>query len=308
MKNIIFYWSSDSSTKSGEGILANRFLSDLKKYKKSKVIKVSNNYKYQNITVKNYIYPFIGIFKLWVKYLKGYKICYINYLPLWNFLIFFLLPSKVILGPITGTISIERNFLFKTIFEKISIFIIKIKFDKCLFANNFYSNFFKNHYHNYIIKNLKFSKIIKKNKVYDFVFYYRKKYDDKLSLFHLIKYLNQKKYKIVVIGEKIKIKKIICLGSISRKKLNNILSKTRCAIANKENLYSYFAQNCLSHNLTVFYNHEFKKLEKFKLNNFYTIPYNNLDKAYKTILKMKNKPTKANQNIEQDFSNYFKDV
>jgi hypothetical protein len=308
MKNIIFYWSSDSSAKSGEGILANRFLSDLKKYKKSQVIKVSNNYKFQNITIKNYICPFIGIFKLWTKYLKGYKICYINYLPLWNFLIFFLLPSKVILGPITGTISIERNFLFKTIFEKISIFIIKIKFDKCLFANNFYSNFFKNHYHNYIIKNLKFSKIIKKNKVYDFVFYYRKKYDDKLSLFHLIKYLNQKKYKIVVIGEKIKIKKIICLGSISRKKLNNILSKTRCAIANKENLYSYFAQNCLSHNLTVFYNHEFKKLEKFKLNNFYTIPYNNLDKAYKTILKMKNKPTKANQNIEQDFSNYFKDV
>ena len=308
MKNIIFYWSSDSSAKSGEGILANRFLSDLKKYKKSQVIKVSNNYKFQNITIKNYICPFIGIFKLWTKYLKGYKICYINYLPLWNFLIFFLLPSKVILGPITGTISIERNFLFKTIFEKISIFIIKIKFDKCLFANNFYSNFFKNHYHNYIIKNLKFSKIIKKNKVYDFVFYYRKKYDDKLSLFHLIRYLNQKKYKIVVIGEKIKIKKIICLGSISRKKLNNILSKTRCAIANKENLYSYFAQNCLSHNLTVFYNHEFKKLEKFKLNNFYTIPYNNLDKAYKTILKMKNKPTKANQNIEQDFSNYFKDV
>jgi len=308
MKNIIFYWSSDSSTKSGEGILANKFLSDLKKYKKSKVIKVSNNYKYQNITVKNYIYPFIGIFKLWVKYLKGYKICYINYLPLWNFLVFFLLPSKVILGPITGTISSERNFLFKTIFEKISIFIIKIKFDKCLFANNFYSNFFKNYFHNYIIKNLKFSKIKKKKKVYDFVFYYRKKYDDKLSLFHLIKYLYQKKYKIVVIGEKVKIKKITCLGSISRKKLNNILSKTKCAITNKENLYSYFAQNCLSHNLAVFYNHEFTNLEKFKLNNFYAIPYNNLNEAYKIIHKMKNKPIKTNKNIKQDFSNYFKDV
>lgn len=308
MKNIIFYWSSDSSAKSGEGILANKFLSDLKKYKKSQVIKVPNNYKFQNITIKNYIYPFIGIFKLWIKYLKGYKICYINYLPLWNFLIFFLLPSKVILGPITGTISSERNFLFKTIFEKISIFIIKIKFDKCLFANNFYSNFFKSHFHNYIIKNLKFSKIKKKKKVYDFVFYYRKKYDDKLILFHLIKYLNQKKYKIVVIGEKINLKNIICFGSVRRKKLNNILLKTRCAIANKENLYSYFTQNCLTYNLTVFYNHEFTKLEKFKLNNFYAIPYNNLDKAYKIIHKMKKKSIKANKKIKLDFSNYFKDV
>ena len=308
MKNIIFYWSSDNSIKSGEGILANRFLSDLKKYKKLQVIKISNNYKYQNITVKNYIYPFIGIFKLWIKYLKGYKICYVNYLPLWNFLVFFLLPSKVILGPITGTISSERNFLFKSIFERISIFIIKIKFDKCLFANNFYSSFFKDHFHNYIIKNLKFSKIKKKNKVYDFVFYYRKKYDNKLSLFNLIKYLNQKKYKIVVIGEKIKIKNITCLGSIGKKKLNIILSKTKCAIANKENLYSYFTQDCLSQNLHIFYNHEFTKLEKFKFNNFYAIPYANISKAYKIIYKMKKMPIKTNKNIKQDFSNYFKDV
>lgn len=308
MKNIVFYWSSNNSSKSGEGILAKRFLSDLRKYKNSRIVKISNNYKYQNIFIKNYIYPFIGVFKLWVKHLKGYKICYVNYLPLWNFLIFFLLPTKVILGPITGTISSERNFLFKNIFEKISIFIIKIKFNKCLFANNFYSNFFNNHFHNYIIKNLKFLKIKKKNKVFDFIFYYRKQYDDELSLFNLIKFLSQKKYRIVVIGDKINIKNITCLGNIARKKLNNILSKTKCAIANKENLYSYFTQDCLSNNLAVFYNYEFANLERFKLNNFYAIPYNNINKAYKIIHKMKNKPIQINKTIKKNFSNYFKNV
>ena len=34
--------------------------------------------------------------------MKGNKICYINYLPIWNFLIFVVLPKKTILGPITG--------------------------------------------------------------------------------------------------------------------------------------------------------------------------------------------------------------
>ena len=33
---------------------------------------------------------------------KNKEICYINYLPLWNFLIFILLPPKTILGPVTG--------------------------------------------------------------------------------------------------------------------------------------------------------------------------------------------------------------
>jgi hypothetical protein len=38
MKNTIFYWSSNNSSKSGEGVLAKYFLSDLKKFKKSKIM------------------------------------------------------------------------------------------------------------------------------------------------------------------------------------------------------------------------------------------------------------------------------
>jgi hypothetical protein len=308
MKNTIFYWSSNNSPKSGEGVLAKYFLSDLKKFKKSKIVKISNNYKFKNIFIKNYIYPFIGIFKLWMKYLNGYKVCYINYLPLWNFLIFFLLPSKVILGPITGTISKERNFFCKNIFEILSKLIIKVKFNKCLFANNFYANILNQHYHNYIIKKLKFSKINKSNKVYDFIIYYRKNYDKKLNLYNLVKCLNTKKFKILVIGDKIYLKNIINLGYLNKKKLDIILSKTKYAIANKENLYSFFAQLCLSKNLVVFYNKEFTKLEKFKLKNFYPIPYDNFKKGYKSIMKNKNRPIKINKKIELDFRDYFKHV
>ena len=34
---------------------------------------------------------------------------YLNYLPLWNFLIFILLPPKTLLGPITGGSQIQRK-------------------------------------------------------------------------------------------------------------------------------------------------------------------------------------------------------
>jgi len=308
MKNTIFYWSSNNNARSGEGILSKHFLSDLKKFKKSKIIKIPNNYKFENIFVKNYIYPLIGVFKLWIKYLNGNKICYINYLPLWNFLIFLLLPSKVILGPITGTISSERNFFLKKKLEKISKLIIILKFKKCLFANNFYKDYFNEHYHNYIISELKFKRTKNKKKKFDLIIYYRKNYDQKKNLYNLVTYLSQKKFKIVVIADKIKSKDIINLGYINENQLNLILKKTRCAIANKENLYSYFTQNCLSKNLKVFYNKEFKKLEKFKLNNFYSIPYDNVRGAYKIIKKKQTLSIKLNKNIKLNFNDYFKNV
>ena len=101
-KKIIYYWACDVSNSSGEGILGNSFLKKLKsenkdvlfenlnfrnKYKKSKKINIENDIFNSNF--HKYIYPIIGLLKLWIFFLKGKRICYINYLPLWNFIIFY---------------------------------------------------------------------------------------------------------------------------------------------------------------------------------------------------------------------------
>ena len=53
--------------------------------------------------IHKYLSPFQGvIFLLYHHFIKKNKICYVNFLPLWNTLLFILLPSKAVLGPITG--------------------------------------------------------------------------------------------------------------------------------------------------------------------------------------------------------------
>ena len=111
----LFIWANDYSSNTGEGRLARNFISFLKKEYPRNLIKIKTPQKQflianskikQNYTIKknnffNKYFTFIlGIFYLWSK--RKNRIVYINYLPLWNFLIFLLLPKKTILGPITG--------------------------------------------------------------------------------------------------------------------------------------------------------------------------------------------------------------
>ena len=80
-----------------------------------------------------YILPILGILNCWKYFFKkGKNICYLNYLPLWNSLIFLLLPPKTILGPITGgshfkkEISINyfiRKFIFPKLY-KLSLYML----------------------------------------------------------------------------------------------------------------------------------------------------------------------------------------
>ena len=90
----IYYWSGDLQENSGEGILARHFLKLLKnKYTNYKFIKL-NKFKKKNNLFYNYILPFWGILKIWKYHYKGNKSCYINYLPIWNFLIFLLFAQR----------------------------------------------------------------------------------------------------------------------------------------------------------------------------------------------------------------------
>ena len=136
----IFYWSNDIRENSGEGILAKNFLNLLRnKYKNYKYINL-NKFKKKNNFLYNYILPFWGVIRIWRYHLNGYICCYINYLPIWNFLIFLLLPKKTILGPITGTTT-KKNLIYKLL-VLIGIYVLKSRKRKLLFSHDQFKGFF----------------------------------------------------------------------------------------------------------------------------------------------------------------------
>ena len=137
-KRKLFYWASDIRNFSGEGILGNKFLNDLKKkFKDYKLIPLNKNEYNYNSFFSKYIKPILAIFEIWICHLKGNKVAYINYLPLWNFLLFAALPSKTILGPITGTVNNKKfdtkvklkYLLLEKIFYRITILFFFFKME-----------------------------------------------------------------------------------------------------------------------------------------------------------------------------------
>jgi len=150
-------WANDFSENTGEGRLSRDFIFKFLEYKPKVIIKIKTFQQefylrknkiltkkniYKNSFIDKYITFFYGIIYLWINYKK--RILYINYLPLWNFFIFLLIPSKTILGPITGGVhpikidsiaSIVRKIFFP-VFYRISLFIIYIKFKKVIFSTN----------------------------------------------------------------------------------------------------------------------------------------------------------------------------
>ena len=90
--NKLIFWVCDYSKKTGEGNLARKFIKECHKNKNIKI----NTINKKKIYAYKYIIPFLGIIDCWKNYLRGYQVGYINYLPLWNFLIFIFLPPRSI--------------------------------------------------------------------------------------------------------------------------------------------------------------------------------------------------------------------
>jgi len=317
--NKIIFWASDYSSKSGEGKLAKLFISKLKIYKKNtKIIPIKSLFTKKNNNLKKaffttrlhkYVGPIYGIIYLWYFFLKGYRPCYLNYCPLWNFIVFLFLPPTTILGPITGSALKDTKFFAKNLFEQISIMIIKVRYQNIIFSNNFYRNTFKKSYHNFILLDFSIKKMNNNKKKYDFIFYIRSEfYKKNVFLQSLINDLLKLNFTIATIGDKIKLDKVINFGHCDKNKVNKIISLSEYAIGNKENLYSFFTQDCLKHNLIVFYNIDFLNYELFKFNNFYPIVYNNQRLALKQILKKIKIKKKSNHFKKINFDNYFKDL
>ena len=184
------------------------------------------------------------------------------------------LPPKTILGPITGGSKYLKkpylNFYLRHIvlnfFCMLSIQILKLRQNKLLFSTDLLKykfNNFKNVKFNYVFKDFKF--IDKnQNRKFDIIFYLRShKNKNTLLNINLANSLSEK-FNVITIGEKIKNKNIINLGNINKNNLYNILQKTKYSLLSAENIYSFFALDCLSNGVHVFYHNTSKPLINLK--------------------------------------------
>ena len=329
MKKKIFIWCCDLKKNTGEGILANKFISDLRKYNKNYILEIKT-ISFKNINLLRTIFgsvadrllfPFLGILYLWLIFIfrDKQKICFVNYLPLWNFLLFILLPPKTILGPITGGSKYLKkpflNYILRKIvlnfFCNLSIKIIKFRQSKLLFSTDLLKNKFiisKKNKFNYVFKDFAYKDKNLKRK-FDIIFYLRSHKNKNTQLLaslaeHLSNY-----FKIITIGEKIKNNKITNKGYINKKKLYNILQRTKYSFLSAENNYSFFSLDCLSNGVHVFYNKQNSTIKNLK-QNMTPLNYN----KHNLIIKILNKKIKKNfkkQNIitfknTEYFKDYFK--
>jgi hypothetical protein len=315
--NKTFYvWSSDFEEFTGEGILARNFLTNIFKKHNGKVNIKSNNAQYiyfkkkltkikssnyKNNFVNKYLKIFIGISYLIKHNLKGYKTLYINYLPLWNFLIFFLLPKKTYLGPITGGTYIldkkklggfVRKYLFP-IFFRLSNIIIEKKIKLPIFSTTMLTKYLRKSIvkrSNFNLNLICFSPQKKNNnKDIDYLFYYRiHSNKSNIFLFNLINKLAQDKNKIYVVGDKFPNKNVKNLGNLKRKVLLNYLSRTRFSLNSGENFYSLFALDCISNHVHLFIDKKsYIKKNYFPNNSICIINFNKFTQSCEKIKKIK---------------------
>ncbi len=342
-------WCCDVNKNQGEGKLGMNFLQYLSK---SKNIKIKVKSLYNTIYIKEgkifksekplvakktnlnffekYINPFYGLIVLWFYFFKKKSIIYVNFLPLWNFLLFALLPPKTIYGPITGTLKVSTNFFVDRFFRKylmpyffnFAIKIMNLRKKPYLFATENLKDVTEKKLKTNKFYNFSFSEVSINNKnelkdfkerEIDFCIYYRK-YPTKNNDFfvNMINYLSNNNMKVVVVGDKIDNKDIEFKGILSSEELNNYLSNTKYTIVSDENLFSLFTLDCIKHNLNIFYNNKnYKVNESFESlrNKMFALDYSNYDISKKEITKKFNEinslPDYKIDNFNKFYDSYF---
>lgn len=313
MKNFSYIlWASDFEDFTGEGLLARFFVENF--FKKNEQVKIiSNNgqyyfkkkrfyilkkYEYRNNFVTKYFYPFYGLLLILFYNIKGKKTFYVNYLPLWNFILFLFLPKKTILGPITGNIYQGPIFNFNTFVRKvifplmyaISIKFIFIKYTNLTFSTNNLENIIPKKLRKFCIFNFCLSffkkRILKKKKI-DFLFYLREHpLKSNTFLKFLIKRLSESKFKVVVVGDKFIYPNVKNHINISRKRMLILLDQTLFSVAPGDNFYSLFNLDCMSCNVKLFFNKLIKpKNIYFSKDSIIPLNYNNYEESFAKIYK-----------------------
>jgi len=270
-------WASNLSQKTGEGILGNLFLKKLLSGNKKKVIEIktfeqsficqnNNCFKKKFINKSGFFHkyfgPLYGVYYLWLNHDKN--IVYINYLPLWNFIVFLFLPKKTVIGPITGgNFSGEvtginffiRKYIFK-IFYRISNLIIYKKFKKITFSTDLLKKYISNSKYKYTLFNFVFSnfflnkKKIKK-KDFDLIFYNRNHSTKNTKIRNNIINFLSKYYKICVVGDFFDNNCVKNFGFVNRNKIYNLLSKSKLALSSEENFFSLFVIDAINSNTKI---------------------------------------------------------
>ena len=290
----VYCWACDFSKNSGEGNLANLFVN--KKFNNNYKIytpqSLNINKKLSNIINYKYISPLIGLIFCWFFFIKNKRVAYINYLPLWNFLIFALLPPKTLLGPITGGAhfveehKLIRGLLFP-IFYKISEFFLIIRNSQINFSTELLKKYLfkctiKKSNFNYIFKY--YSKKILKKKSIDFLIYYRKHKNKEASFpFSFIKNLIKLNFKIHIVGDYFKNSYVKNHGYLSNKRINILLSKSFFSLISNENPYTLFTIECLNNNVKIIADQSFKKEIKYFKKEFIFLNFKK--KINKNLLK-----------------------
>ena len=273
-----YIWASDISKNTGEGKLARLFI----EHQKLDIQTISNTkFKFKIIKYK-YILPFIGIIYCWFFFLKKNRVYYLNYLPLWNFLIFLLLPPKTTIGPITGganfNSSIIRKYIFPILYS-ISQIIIYFRFSHIYFStsllkDNLFYFLKKKSSFNFVLHALN-AKVNKIKKNIDFLIYYRN-HPNKKSLFpyFFIEKLIMQDFKVYIVGDKLNIQGLQNLGKLTNKKVNEYLSRTRFSIPSGENLLSFFTLECINNNVKILVDKQQIPKTKILKNKLIKVNYN----------------------------------
>ncbi len=331
-KDYLYVWACDFSNSRGEGLLARNFILNCSKHTKKKIYingKIYSNLKNKNVHLKtnlisNYFYPFLGIFKIWKEHFANNKTIYLNYLPLWNFFIFLLLPKNTLLGPITGGSNFTKSNLFNYYIRKyifpilfyISLKIIKKKFKIIIFSTDLLEKYTKKDQKfifNYCL-NIYSNKFFKHKKVYDIIFYYRKNQNkNNFIQKKLIKKLIDNHYKVIVIGDDPLLNNSIYLGNLKRDRALHYISKSRFAVNNNENMYSLFCLDALSSGTQVVYlGKKNSKKNFFNKNSIIQKEINSIDKQFLFIKKILDRKKvvkiKVNKNFllnKKKIKNYF---
>lgn len=311
IKHTTYIWSCEFEKSSGEGLLANEFLKYYIKFNvNSKIILETPHFKYfiskgkiikkfnfkKNIFLNyKYFTPFFGVAKIIRQSYVVDSVIYLNYLPIWNFLLFLLLPAKTILGPITG--SDEKNninsikqivrYILLPFFIFFSKKIIQKKFRNIILSTNLIK---KIHLINYI-KNFSLIYLSSKNnrrKVFkdiDLVYYFRnhsnKFLKKEIYLFHKLIKL---KFRILFCGDPLnEFSKlhINSLGYVPEAKLSALLDRCKFVISPAENPHSFFIQKSILSNVHII----FRKSQMKFIKNIYK-SYSIIDFDNKNILEL----------------------
>jgi len=326
----LLIWASDLSLNTGEGILSRAFLTEIKKIKQCNKIKIKtfeNTIQVDDIDInkiqlqskkvnkKNIWHKYFGPIygAIYLRFFSAkHDIMFLNYLPFWNFLIFFILPRKTILGPITGGLYtgtcdnfnlVIRKYFFP-IFYNISKIIIHIKFKKIIFSTSILKNYLKKNKHFlYDFVTILFKKKVNnKKKKYDIIFYNRNhaaKHSNnvKKMIISLSKYC-----KICVIGDNFKLTNVKNFGWIDRKEVFQLIQQSKIAFNSSENFLSIFGIDCVNYGVPVISDSNIFAQAEFKNKFYIKLDLNNFKKSYDEILNLIKK-----KKIEQN-TGYWKNI